>query len=72
MAEKNAQREEAIYLANRYKDLEKQISQASTAHIESLRHEAAQIASKMYALGYSLPQLIRKRQIRKESHDNSN
>ena len=58
-------REMAIRLAGRYKQIERELSGASAAQKDKLRQEAANIAAQMFELGYSLGQLILKRQKRK-------
>lgn len=61
-------RERAIELANEYKKLESLISAATPAEAARIRNRVALIAAEMRDLGYSLPELIKKRQRKEESH----
>jgi hypothetical protein len=57
-------REQAIELAERYKQIEIEFNRATRSRQDRLRAEVAKIAYQMFDLGYSLPNLIEKRQIK--------
>jgi hypothetical protein len=63
-------RDRAIALAEKYKQIEREIYMAPRGRRLHLIQEAAGIAREMFSLGVSLPKLILKRQARKNDHQN--
>ena len=72
-------RDKAIELANRYKEIEKEVADIRERYskkndkrilISDCLKEAAVIANRLRMLGYSLPELIRKRQERENDNQN--
>jgi len=74
----SSRRDKAIELANQYKKIEAEIAEIRETvpkcrqpeRIGKLLKETAVIANRLRMLGYSLPELIRKRQERENDNQN--